>query len=222
MNENRNSDIEGCVNVLREIADLCENASLAGSYSGGAGRVVLRYNTILADLRESGLVKAGMFDPLPESAGFGEIGVEARMLAAFVRKDRKKIGNGDPGILMRLAPFISSEDLSALVRKQIEAGAQIDMHMLTHLAPFMGKEELGYLLRDHLSAKPAPPAPPEPAPAPQPAATPAPVAEVQPPVAPAWPQEDRVTMLLERLKDPRLSDEERTELVDRIRVLTSG
>jgi len=50
--------------MLREIADLAENASLTGSLSSGASKAVQRYNAILRQLVESGTVAKGIFDEL--------------------------------------------------------------------------------------------------------------------------------------------------------------
>ena len=200
MNEMNNLDTEGSRSVLKEIADLCEHASLTGTMAGGERRVAQRYNAILGQLTEAGTVPAGMFAALPDGVAYGEIGVEARMLAAYLRKERRRNGDGDPSVLMRLAPFVSAEDLAALVREQLQSGTQVDMHMLTHLAPFLNKEDVGSLLLAHLresrTAKPSAPEAPS-----TPAAPQAPVApaQVEAPPAPAAPQEDRVSVLLERL-----------------------
>jgi hypothetical protein len=229
MNERTNVDAEGSRSVLREIGDLCEHASLTGSMPGGEARVVQRYNSILAQLTEAGIVPAGMFVSLPEGSSYGEIGVEARMLAAYLRKERRRNGDGDPSVILRLAPFVSAEDLATLVREHLQSGSFVDMHMLTHLAPFLNKEDVGSLLHVHLkeTRKPKAAGAPEAPPAPQPAAAPQtfvpePTVQFEPTPPPAAPQEDRVSVLLERLKDPRLTDDERSELVDRIRRLTAG
>ena len=198
--------------LLREIADMCEHASLTGALSGGAGRVAHRYNAILERMVASGRVPTGMFEPLPETAEYGEIGVEARMLSAAVKEDKKE--SVDDHILLRLAPFVRGEDLTDLIRQQMRTGTRFDLDMLTHLAPFMEGETLTGLLKEHLRTPPPPPTPP----APREEAPPEPAYIA--PTAPA-PTEDRVAVLLDRLKDPRLSSEERGELIDRVRELTS-
>ncbi|AIE87111.1 hypothetical protein [Fimbriimonas ginsengisoli] len=232
MNENSYNDIDATRSLLREIADLCEHASLTGSLQGGAGRVAQRYNAVLARFTESGVVPRDMFSYLSETAEYGEIGVEARMLSSYLRKDeagtrrRMRDGEGDHAAFVRLAPFISREDLASLVRQQVEGGTRIDMGMLTQLAPFLGQEDLGQLLREHLRT----PTPPEreqaPEPPPTPPAPPAPGRQEWPTIqfneAPQPPAEEKLSSLLERLKDPRLSEEERSNLVERIRGMTAG
>jgi hypothetical protein len=223
MNDNQSLDVDAARSMLKEIADMCENASLTGSLSGGSGRVVLKYNAIVNQFTQSGTLPASMFTTLPESANFGEIAVEARMLSGYLRKDQRRNGNGESSILMRLAPFVSPEDLASLVREHLQGGGQFDLHNLTHLAPFLNKEDISRLVGAHMRTPSTPPAPAEPAPpaAPEPVAV-APVATPEPPAAPAPSRDERVSVLLERLKNPRLSDDERAELVDRIRSLTSG
>lgn len=229
MNENASNEIAACQSLLREIAELCENASLTGSLSGGAGRVGQRYNALLGRLTAQGAVPQDLFSPIPEGAGYGEIGVEARMLAGYLKQEKKKDKrSGDPGILVRLAPFVSREDLANLIRQHWEQGTGVDMDTITHLAPFLAQEDLGKLLSSHFQAhvaseKPEPPTPPAPPAAP--AEAPTRPSGSEPTMhfneAPRNP-EDRLGVLLERLKDPRLSDAERLDLIERVRALTSG
>jgi hypothetical protein len=233
MKENSYNEIASYQSLLREIADICESASLTGVFAGGAGRVLQRYNAILEKLVSSGALPPGLFLSLPEGADFGDIGVEARMLSGYLRKEKKNLhGNGDPSVLIRLAPFVGKEDLALLIREQREQGTPLDMDTITHLAPFLNSEDLGQLIRGHLNTPSAPPQPPAPSPAPSPAPTPSPAPNPAPqpettmrfPEAPAAPRnpEDRLAVLLERLKDPRLTDQERSDLIDRVRSLTTG
>lgn len=218
MNENPNFDPESIRSLLKEIAELCEHASLTGAYAGGAHRVLIRYNAILEHLLEAKAIPADMFEMLPPNTGYGEIGVEARMLASFVKgsgkkdRDRDHSPRGDTSVLIRLAPFVKSEDLATMVRQQIQAGDAMDMNLITQLAPFLDRDMLSEILQDHL--RPTPPAPPEP-PAP-----PAPV--VYEPLVPHAPaREERISVLVERLKDPTLSHIEQAEILDRLRSLPS-
>lgn len=221
MNENPNIDTEATRSLLREIADLCEHASLTGALSGGAGRVATRYNSVLARLEEAGAVPPDMFSPLAPDSAYGEIGVEARMLASFIRRDKHKEkdkgGHGDANVLIRLAPFVKGQDLAKMVRLQMEQGSAMDMDLVTKLAPFLDQEMLSEILRDHLNP-PAPPAPPTP-PVPPHAEPPEPPMEALPPRAPF--REERISTLIERLKDPNLSHIEQAEILDRIRSLPS-
>ena len=92
------NDIESCRRLLNEIAEMCDHASLTGSLASGVKRTVQRYNMVLERLTQAGDVPSGLFSTLPESADFGEIGVEARMLASYFDRDRKnKRGRRDEG-----------------------------------------------------------------------------------------------------------------------------
>lgn len=218
---NQENDIQSCRKLLNEIAEMCENASLTGSLSGGARRTAQRYNMVLQHLIEAGSVPQGLFSSIPEDAGFGEIGAEARMLAGYLPSNKEKQKSGDEGdrnILMRLAPFVGKEELGLLIREQAGKGMPLDMNTISNLAPFLGQEILGQLIRSHLkqqTVKPAEPAAPPTAPA-------APVAP-QAPVKQDYRLETvsgegaTLNEMLDLLKSPYLSDEERSTLVERLR-----
>jgi len=226
--------------LLHEISQLCEHATLTGSLSGGAARTVGRYNAILTKLIEDGVVKEGLFAPLPDTAEYGEVGVEARMLASYVRigeKDKERNqGPHDPGILMRLAPFVDSRDLSSLVREQMQRGVHLDMHILTSIAPFLGKDDLSMLLREHLNSgegkggrterqeRPDRPERPERPDRESPVGNPFP-SDMGWPFNHTPPAEKTTSMTLdealERLRQPDLSDEERDLLVRQVRELAT-
>jgi hypothetical protein len=208
--------------MLRELADLAEHASLTGSLSDGIGRAVAKYNTIVERLTREGEVPQGLFTALPGNASYGDLGVEARLLATHLGENGNGCGHGkhkhkDAGVLMRLAPFVSSEDLSNLIREQMRSNADVDMETLTQLAPFLEQSMLGELLRQHIGSAaaaraPSPPtAPAAPAPPSESAApvdrTPAAAPEAQPPQP-----ED----LLELLKNPHLSEAERADLIEKL------
>ena len=219
-------EIQSCVQLLREIAEICEHASLTGSMSGGEGRTSSRYNSTLSRLVQLGAVQDGFFQAVPASASYGEVGVEARMLASYAskgkefEKNRRKGHSGEPSILLRLAPFVDPHDLGAMVREHLKQGLTFDMENLTHLAPFLDRETLGSLVRGHLvqEANPEVPGAPE---APE-----APVAPVPP-----QPQEGETRIqapiiheaapsldeLLERLKQPGLSQDERDGILEQMR-----
>jgi len=226
----RNIEIESCRGMLNDMASMCEESSLTGSLASGAGRTALRYNAVLARLVELDAVSSALFPPLSEKADFGEIGVDARMLASFLKDQYGKKGRRrrdedgedtdglDRSIVLRLAPFVSSEDLGELVREQMRQGSSFDMDTLPALAPFLKQELLGQLLRENLrkvhslgpSTEPEQPAAPAaaPAPAPQP-----PSREIVSAEAPL----DKIDDLVELLKNPHLSSDERSDLHARIR-----
>lgn len=213
MNSETN-EIQSIRRVLREIADLAEHATLTGSLSGGAPRVAERYNSMLEYLGREGAVPPGLFKPLPANATYADIGVDARLLSAHLDGDSKSKRKGDASVLLRLAPFVDSQDLTELIREQMRQNANFDMDILTGLAPFMEQSMLGELLRTHIGAahpkeEPAAPAQPEPKPK----------ADVQAdfkPAAAPEAQPARPEDLLQLLKNPHLSESERTDLLEQL------
>ncbi|HLK15115.1 MAG TPA: hypothetical protein VKT78_09940 [Fimbriimonadaceae bacterium] len=216
---NQELDTRACKRLLNEIADLCDHASLTGSMSTGARRVVERYNSVLRRLEESGQVPAGLFGAVPETADFGEIGVEARMLAGYLRGDDKfRHGNGREdgrSVIVRLAPFIGQSELKELVIQQAEKGTPLDVNTITALAPFLGQEYLSKIVRDHLLRPEHPEAPSE---KPQPPSAPPAPGDSSP--VPMEPDEQGIGHLLDRLQDPTLPDRERQHIIERIRIAT--
>lgn len=200
MNQSGN-DLHSIRRMLREIADLAENASLTGSLSSGITRAVQRYNSVLRQLVESGTVGKGLFDELnPETTDYGQLGVDARLLGSYLKGQDGDGGNGgDASMLVRLAPFIRGEDLALLVKEHLAKGAQINTKVITSLAPFLGSDQLGQLVREHMIADAA--------------ATP-PAA----PTATSQPVHEGLTLaeLAERLSRPELSREERADIARRL------
>ncbi len=215
---NQQNDIESCRRLLSEIADLCDHACLTGSLSSGTSRVALRYNTILHRLVQAGDVPEGLFEQLPDGVDYGEIGVEARMLASYFENDRKQKRRDrdgrDGNILIRLAPFVRQEELGMLIREQRGAGNQLDMDTLTQLAPFLGQDVMSELLREHLKGQ-ADPVPPV-----APAAPVAPVTPSSYALQVVDEPKKSLNELLDILKSQYLSDEERDSIVEKIRALS--
>jgi hypothetical protein len=215
-----NREVETLRHVLEELTELAEGASLTGMLNGGQGRAVARYNSIAARLVELGVVQRSLYQPLPADAGYADVGIEARLLAAHLKpvKEKDKHRSEESNILMRLAPFVESADLGELVREQMRQGNNLDLNQLTSLAPFLDSTILGELLRTQMSSPGRSSQPSEHA------APPAPEAPVAPttPSAPsshlpvAGEQEPKPEDLLELLKNPHLSDGERQELVQRL------
>lgn len=211
MNE-QNTETETLRRVLNELTDLAEGASLTGMLNGGQGRAVARYNAIAARLVELGAVQGSLYQPLPADAGYADVGIEARLLAAHLAPVKEKHKCEDQSILMRLAPFVDSADLAELVREQMRQGSSPDMNQLTSLAPFLDRAMLGELLRSQMKTTNAH-APHAGHPAPEaPHNRPAPESNL--PVA--GDQEPKPEDLLELLKNPHLSDSERQDLVQRL------
>lgn len=212
-----NNEIKSVRRMLRELSEIAEHASLTGSLIGGAPQAVSRYNALLARLVELQAVPASVFQPLGSSAGFGELGVEARLLTAHLSDEEdgdrghRKHGKHDGGLMMRLAPFLDPEDLGALVREQISKHSSIGMEQLAQLAPFLDREMLGELMRKEMQKNPG--AAPEPPPA-QPAAAAAPNVSTNLPSAAQQPPKPEDLLAL--LKNPHLTESERNELVQKL------
>ncbi len=216
------NEIQSCRRLLSEISEMCEHASLTGSLSGGEKRTAQRYNAVLNRLVELGAVSSGLFSPVPEDCKFGAIGVEARMLASALPsnkdKDRGRHGDdNDKNIILRLAPFIGQDELGQLVREHAIKGSELDINTISNLAPFLGQDFLGELLRGHLSKerKGTPAAPPEPKSPTAPAASPAAKPDYLP--EPVVEASETVDDLINLLKSPYLSDEERDQVSNRLK-----
>lgn len=236
------NEIQSSRRLLGEIADMCEHATLTGSLEGGEPRTAQRYNALLKRLIESQLVPSGLFSSLPDNSKFGEIGVEAKMLASYLPSNKLKDkggDNSDRNIIIRLAPFVHKEELAMLIRDHASKGGGLDVNTLSSLAPFLGSDMLSELLRDHLAKStadvkataPQPPTPPKP-PA-QPASPTSPStshisSEFSTSLAipkndfpePIGDQGESVEDLLALLKSPYLSDDERSDAVERLRLLS--
>jgi hypothetical protein len=215
----QNQEIQSCINLLREIADICEHASLTGSFHDGTRRTILRYNSTLTKLTELDAVKDGFFEVLPESATFGDVGVEARMLVSYVAgkdksaKHKRKGGDGDSNLLIRLAPFVDAADLGMMVREHLKQGLTLDMDNLAQLAPFLDRETLGAMVREALSAEGKPATEEEEKTEPE---------VVPPPVAsPPTVAKPTLEELLDRIRYPYLSTEERDQLLQQVREQTA-
>ncbi len=216
------NEIESYRRLLGEIAEMCEHASLTGSLVGGAWRTAQRYNSIVKRLEQDGHVPQGLFQAVPEECDFSEIGVEARMLAAYFPKDKSKreVGNGEKGILFRLAPFLGQDELGLLIREHVGKGQTMDLNTLSGLAPFLNQQTLGELVRAHLNEAKVPAETPE--------SKQGSTAQAEPshPSTPEAPDhklhavsvdKEDVEEILSLLKSPYLSDEQRNELVEKLR-----
>lgn len=148
------------LNILREIADLCEHVTLTGALKGGREALVARYNQVLAKLVREGRVEDGLFLPLGPEASFDVIGVEARMLrsSAGVSPASGEDAPADIETIVALAPFARGEDLAKLIHGYLDTGRQVPSHLLPGLAPFIRSEDLAFLMERVMNAgKPEPP-----------------------------------------------------------------
>jgi hypothetical protein len=196
--------IKGLKSMLREIGELAEHASLTGGMASGAPRAIQRYNAILRQLVEQGAIGRGIFEELnPETTDFGQLAVDARLLASYLNGKAKSADSGDSSVLVRLAPFVRGEDLALLVKEHLSKGAPLDPGIITSLAPFLPQEMLGTIVREqmvHTGPAPAASAAPQPAPRAEPT----------------------LAELAEKLGRPELSGEERREIAAKLAELAKG
>lgn len=238
------TQLEAVRRMLRELSDMCENASLTGALAGGAAHATARYNRMLETLEDEDVVPHGMFSKLDEqSTGFGQLAVDCRLLLASLREDEepeegrrsgRKGRGGGLGALIALAPFLDKDDLEKLVRERVTEAGPINDGILIGLAPFLNKGMLREIVNKRVATAtgpvaPEPPSPPEP---PTPPTPPEPL----PSARPAWagvgvgsvdlnvhqehdlkpsPQ-DELSTLAARLAQPHLPDSERAQIAARL------
>jgi hypothetical protein len=192
-------ELEGLCHVLAQLADMAEHASLTGALSGGEKRAVNKYNAILEKLAAAGRVPQGIYESLPENVGFSEIAVEARLLASHCQSNDDRQGETaqSASMLIRLAPFLDAKDLGTLVKEQLRQGRGMDPELLTGLAPFLEQSDLSDLIRRSIFPPPQSPQSPH-----------SPVREEA--------AEIRTEDVLDLLKNPHLSVEERDALIARL------
>ena len=205
--------------LLLEIADLCDHATLTGSMASGARRTAERYNAVVTRLGNAGEIPTGLFEPLPETADFGEIGVEARMLGGYLSDGDKRRYRDDKdesrSIIVRLAPFIGQAELRDLVQQHAKRGKALDPNTITALAPFLGQEYLSEIVREHLLKPEHAERPADPSAAPQSSTS-----EPDRTPAPIEPNEQGIGHLLDMLQDSSLPELDRREIIERIRIAT--
>ncbi len=159
----RAAEVRRLRRLLKDIAELAQNASLTGSLQGGARTAVRRYNQVVLRLEQLGLASPGLFAPLPDDVSFDEIGVEATLLAGYLKEDEAPTGAGHPshGSHNQSAPFINIVG---------PLGGMEGLNDLKDLGRVI-RESLPEWLRSH--APPAPPTPPTPPTPPEPPTSPA-------------------------------------------------
>lgn len=80
--------------LLKELASVAEDASLTGAFADGLSSARDKINWLMAWAEAQEIAPAGFFRPLTEKAGWGEVGVEARMMMASL-KDSQARYEGD-------------------------------------------------------------------------------------------------------------------------------
>lgn len=200
------TEISEIVSILKELGRIAEHASLSGAFEDGGPSLARKYNSIFKLAESKNYVMQGVFSPVSETASMAEVGIEAKLLASSLESRNKKEGTSaaaDPSLLVRLAPFVESEDLSDLIRRQIQSGTSFSADIIASIAPFVESKALGELLRSATDIAPTPPEPPKP-----------PRAEIPPapePVTMSIPKKSREE-LVALLENPHLSREQKMEI----------
>ena len=200
------TEISEIISILKELGKIAEHASLSGAFEDGGPSMARKYNSIFRLAESKNYVMQGVFTPLSESASLAEVGIEAKLLASSLESRNKKVGASapaDPSLLVRLAPFVESEDLSDLIRRQIKSGTSFSPDIIASIAPFVESKALGELLRSATEVAPAAPEPPQP---PRTEAPPAPE-----PSTFSMPRKSREE-LVALLENPHLSREQKMEI----------
>jgi len=223
--------------MLREMGDLAEHSSLTGSLSSGASQLAERYNRILELVTRQELVPTGMFSPVSTNqADYGSIGVESRMLAAYLSGSKERMREEDEydySEVMQLAPFLKSSDLGEMIREIITQGNRPPKKLLASVAPFLSQSDLGEFMR--VVAKPfkppvAPetPAAPTQPPAPSTNLTTVPEAKddfsltvASQEIAEMY-QKETIQSLAQELQNPELGNDERAQIAAKILELSKG
>lgn len=96
----RRDEIRRLRRLLRGVGELSEHASLSGALSTGAPEAVRHFNRALSRLHDLGVDTGGLFDALPEDAGFDRLGVCARLLSDYLRDDERERAGAAPSVVI--------------------------------------------------------------------------------------------------------------------------
>lgn len=158
--------------LLKELASVSEHASLTGAYSDGLPSARDKINWLMAWAEAQQIAPTGFFRPLSESAGWGEVGVEARMMMAslkevdeFEEEDDMPPPDEDDEVPQdeegRDYGFIFGEGLGRKLKKLRKlkrlkhlaesTGMGIkDPGVLVAMAPFLDSDDLAALVMEHM------------------------------------------------------------------------
>jgi hypothetical protein len=92
MSEAQQNEIKNIGNLMARTAEIAEQAGITGIYEGGARRCVQQYNASVARLETLAAIPTTFFSPLPDTAGFGEVGVACAQLAAYIGASSPETG----------------------------------------------------------------------------------------------------------------------------------
>lgn len=85
-----NLNASQAIALLKELASLAEDVTLTGAFSDGLASARDKINWLMAWAEAQEIAPAGFFRPLTEKAGWGEVGVEARMMMASLKDSQER------------------------------------------------------------------------------------------------------------------------------------
>lgn len=84
MEQERQQEIRGLLQILEQTAEIAENSALTESYKDGESRCITQFNKVLNRLNALNAVPDGLFEPLQEDANYSEISIACNHLAAYL------------------------------------------------------------------------------------------------------------------------------------------
>lgn len=84
MEQERNNEIRGLLQVLEHTAELAEDSIVTEVYKDGENRCISQFNKVLKRLVELEAVSEDLFEPLQENSSFSEISIACHHLAAYL------------------------------------------------------------------------------------------------------------------------------------------
>jgi len=84
MSDGQQNEVKSIGNLLARTAEMAEQAGITGAYEDGAKRCIQQFNVAVARLETLAAIPPGFFLPLPEGAGFGEVGIACAQLASYI------------------------------------------------------------------------------------------------------------------------------------------
>ena len=84
MEQERQNEIRGLLQILEQTAEIAEDAILTGVYKDAEERCISQFNKTLKRLTEIDAVPSDLFDALQENASYSEISIACHHLAAYL------------------------------------------------------------------------------------------------------------------------------------------
>ena len=84
MEQERQQEIRGLLQILEQTAEIAENSALTENYKDGESRCITQFNKVLKRLIALDAVPDELFEPLQEEANFSEISIACNHLASYL------------------------------------------------------------------------------------------------------------------------------------------